>query len=116
MEWTGDPSELGACGINCGNCDIRLATENKEIAEHLAKGFSEKRIIPNATPDMFRCDSCRGDRSMHWSPNCFILECCVDDRGLQNCSRCPDFPCLKLEEWSTQNERYEKALNRLKSL
>ena len=116
MEWTGDPSELGACGINCGNCDIRLATENKEIAERLAKGFSEKGIIPNATPDMFRCDGCRGDRSMHWSANCGILACCVDDRGQEHCSECRDFPCTQLLEWSTQNERYEKALNRLKSL
>lgn len=116
MEWTGDPSELGACGINCGNCDIRLASDDKEIAERLATGLSEKGIIAYATPDMFRCDGCRGDRSMHWSADCGILACCVDDRGQENCSECRDFPCTQLLEWSTQNERYEKALNRLKSL
>ncbi len=116
MEWTGDVSELGACGINCGNCDIRLAPGNKEIAGRLAKGFSEKGIIPDATPYMFRCGGCRGDKENHWSANCWILKCCVDEKGYDNCSRCSDFPCSKLEEWSTQNERYVKAMNRLESL
>jgi len=116
MEWTGDPSELGACGINCSNCDIHLATNNEEIAQRLAKGFSEKGIIPDATPDMFKCGGCRGDRSMHWSEDCWILKCCVDDRGQENCSQCSDFPCGKLEEWSLENEKYEKAFNRLQSL
>ncbi|MBN2238308.1 MAG: DUF3795 domain-containing protein [Dehalococcoidales bacterium] len=107
---------IGACGINCGDCDIRLAGTNHEIAERLAKGFSEKGIIPDATPDMFRCDGCRGDRENHWSADCFILQCCVDDKGYDYCNRCPDFACDKLVEWSNQNERYVKALNRLREM
>ena len=106
----------GACGINCGNCDIRLATDNREIAERLAKGFSEKGIIPDATPEMFRCGGCHGDRSMHWSANCWILQCCVDDKSYQYCNQCSDFVCDGLEEWSQENERYAKALNRLREM
>lgn len=116
MKWTGDTSQLGACGIDCGNCDIKLATTDIAIASRLAKGFSEKGIIPDATPDMFRCDGCRGDRSEHWSADCWILKCCVDEKKLENCSQCSGFPCPELEEWSTENERYTLALDRLKSL
>lgn len=116
MENAGETMMLGACGINCGNCDIRLATENRTIAERLAKGFSEKGIIPDATPGMFRCDGCRGDREQHWSANCRILRCCIDDKGYQHFNQCSDFAGDRLVEWSKQNERYVKALNRLREM
>ena len=111
-----DEIMMGACGINCGNCDIKLATNDTAIAERLAKGFSEKGIIPDATPDMFRCDGCLGDRFTHWSANCWILQCCVDDKKLDNCSQCDSFTCKELEDWAEGNERYQKALDRLYSL
>jgi hypothetical protein len=30
------------------------------------------------------CISCRGNRATHWSADCQILKCCVDDKGLNN--------------------------------
>ena len=24
-----------------------------------------------------------GDRAKHWSPDCWILKCCVDEKGLE---------------------------------
>jgi hypothetical protein len=62
------------------------------------------------------CEGCTGDRSKHWSADCWILGCCVDDKGLENCSQCDEFPCSKLAKWSEQNERYQDALSRLKNL
>ena len=35
---------------------------------------------------------------MHWSPDCWILECCVDKKKLEFCYECEDFPCDKLTE------------------
>jgi len=68
------------------------------------------------------CKGCKGDRSVHWNINddgsvsCGILECCVDQRGLQFCSECVDFPCGRLIEWSKENEKYGEALTRLKAM
>lgn len=116
MKKTDKNAMIAACGLNCSTCGIHLAESNRETAERLAKDFSSKGIIADAKPEMFRCDGCRGDRSRHWSPDCWILKCAVDDKGLEYCSHCSDFPCSKLEEWSNEREGYKKALNYLKSM
>ena len=107
---------LGACGIDCGSCPIRLAQDDPEIAERLAKSFRDQGIISDAAPDMFHCDGCRGELVNHWSPNCRILECCVAQMGFDYCNECSNFPCDMLTEWSEQNEKHEEALNRLKEM
>jgi hypothetical protein len=52
----------------------------------------------------------------HWSADCWILQCCVDKKGLEFCSDCDEFPCEKLVEWSKGCEGYGKALERLKEM
>jgi hypothetical protein len=59
------------------------------------------------------CQGCRGDRSIHWSADCWILECCVDNRQLESCHECDLFPCDRLVTWSRQNASYTQALSRL---
>jgi len=66
------------------------------------------------------CNGCKGDRSVHWSVSddqmCWILECCVDQRGYVFCSQCEGFPCDRLTEWSKKNDGYAKAFARLKAM
>lgn len=59
------------------------------------------------------CLGCRGDRSTHWSLDCWILKCCVDERGPELCCEYHDFPCEQLGEWAAQSAGYTEALNRL---
>ena len=62
------------------------------------------------------CTGCLGDRATHWSSDCWILACCVDQRGRSNCSECELFACDRLVDWARQNERYIAALARLREL
>ena len=62
------------------------------------------------------CTGCRGDRSVHWSPDCWILKCCVDKKGLDFCHECDVFPCKQLDEWSMENKQYAQALERLQRM
>jgi len=62
------------------------------------------------------CLGCQGDRATHWSADCWILKCCVDDKGLEYCHECGDFACEPLVEWAAQNDRYTEALNRLRGM
>jgi len=62
------------------------------------------------------CTGCLGDRDTHWSADCWILDCCVDQRGLSNCSECDAFACDRLVDWAGQNEGYGAALARLRGL
>ncbi len=111
----GDDLMFAVCGLDCSVCDIYKATEDKSIAKRIANYFDEKRgeKIPL---EKIACAGCRGDRDRHWSPDCWILKCCADEKGLERCNLCDDFPCEKLVDWSRTHQGYKKALERLKSL
>lgn len=74
------------CGLHCGLCQLNQALHD----ENLRKALAEKR---NLQP----CTGCRsidghcpviGEQCATWA--------CSKQKGLEFCSECVDFPCLKL--------------------
>ncbi len=106
---------IGACGLICNECDIFQASSDPKIAQQIVDWFKKERGEKVSLEDI-RCLGCKGDRTKHWSPDCWILECCVDKKGLEFCYECVGFPCERLEEWAKGSKRYEEALNRLKEM
>ncbi len=106
---------IAPCGIDCAKCDILAATDDPKIAQHISDWFKQE-MNKDIDPKDIRCAGCREDRDKHWSADCWILKCCVDDRGLQYCFQCDEFPCEKLVKWSQQDEGYGRALQRLKDM
>ena len=106
---------MAVCGIICSKCDMYEATYNPEIAKNIADWFKKERN-EDVKPEDIHCTGCKGDRSTHWSADCWILQCCVDQKGLEYCNECDVFPCGKLVEWSKGCEGYGKALSRLKEM
>jgi hypothetical protein len=104
---------IAGCGLVCGECDIQQALNDPRLAQEIADWLSDK-TGKEVDPGTIRCEGCRGPRERHWSPDCWILKCCVDDRGLESCNACRDFPCQALEEWAATSARYSEALERLK--
>ena len=111
-----DESKLmAACGIDCAVCDIRLAPGDEAVRQRIVDWFRDARHR-EVKPEDIHCSWCKGDRAAHWSADCWILRCCVDERGLEFCSDCEDFPCRRLVEWAGQDEGYGRALERLKEM
>jgi hypothetical protein len=106
---------IAPCGLDCGVCDIRLAPQKPELAEHLTQWLKE-RGYPDAEPGWFHCAGCPGDRVDHWSVDCWILKCCVDEHAMRHCSDCAEFVCERLESWAARSPKYGAALERLKSV
>jgi len=106
---------IAACGLNCSECDIFRAPNNPEIAQEIVDWFKKEKDTEVKIEDI-RCLGCKGDRKKHWSPDCWILKCCVDKKGLEFCNQCADFPCEKLDQWAKGSKGYEEALNRLKEM
>jgi putative nucleotidyltransferase with HDIG domain len=106
---------IAVCGLLCSECDIRKAASDPETAQRIADWFQEERSV-EVDPSDVHCDGCRGERERHWSPECWILTCCVDTRGLDRCSECEDFPCEGLRDWAATSTRYADALERLKKM
>ena len=113
---------IAACGLNCETCEIRLAPFDSAAADVIVKWYksqgwlAEDEGMAEVIERKMYCTGCLGNRDTHWSADCWILECCVDQHRLENCSQCPDFPCERLVEWSEGDASYRDALVRLKQL
>jgi hypothetical protein len=114
---------IAVCGIDCTNCPLLKASlGDVHAAEGLARWWRSEGWLKEdeGAAEVLRggphCLGCRGERSRHWSANCWILKCCVDDRGLAFCNECDDFACEQLVEWAAQNDSYTEALNRLRRM
>ncbi|MCK4421756.1 DUF3795 domain-containing protein [candidate division WOR-3 bacterium] len=106
---------IAVCGLDCSVCDIFQASNNTEIARKIVDWFKKERKVEVKIEDIC-CSGCKGDRTKHWSPDCWILKCCVDKKGLEFCYECEYFPCEKLNEWAEGSEKYGEALSRLKEM
>ena len=112
---------MAPCGLDCSGCDLYRAVSDEKAAESLVPWFRHEgwlKAEEGAREIMCRgpyCKSCRGDRSVQWSGDCAIRQCCTDERHLQFCSDCAEFPCEKLVSWA-QPPHHAQALNRLKSM
>lgn len=113
---------IAVCGLNCGSCDIRKVPEDPDAAQCVVAWFKkegwlqEDEGVDEVLEQGMYCKGCRDNRTIHWSPDCWILQCCVDKRGHTFCCECEEFPCKDLEEWAQQDEGYTEALKRLKEM
>ncbi len=65
---------IGCCGIACGLCP-----------RYYTAGVS-------------KCPGCGGAGFEDKHPPCFVKTCCAEKNGLEVCSQCAGFPCLKYED------------------
>ncbi|NIQ04453.1 MAG: DUF3795 domain-containing protein [Candidatus Korarchaeota archaeon] len=114
---------ISPCGLDCEPCPIRRLsfdeTASKEVIDwYKRQGWLKKEEgREEAIKQGMYCKGCRSDRNdVHWSPDCFILECCVDKKNLDFCYECEEFPCDRLIKWSEETEQYQEALENLKRI
>jgi hypothetical protein len=117
-----DNSMMGACGLDCESCEIRLAPTDPAAGKVVVDWFkregwlSDGEGMAQVIERKMYCTGCLGDRAVHWSGDCWILNCCIDQRGHCNCSQCEAFACSRLVDWAKQNDGYGAALARLRQL
>jgi hypothetical protein len=82
------------CGLACFDCVVYLANEDEDLREMLSKQFG----IP---AEKIGCDGCRGVEG-----KCPVVpvECrvypCAEEKGVNFCCDCPDFPCDLLHPYA----------------
>lgn len=113
---------MAPCGIDCAACNLFRAPIDEQAAGALVGWFRKAgwlKADEGAQEIMRRgpyCNGCRGDRSVQWSGNCTIRQCCIDTRKLQHCSDCSEFPCDKLVAWGKSPPHHAAALARLSAM
>ena len=87
-----DAKLVAPCGLFCGACPVFKASGDSALAQKLAQTLG----IP---PEQVNCLGCRAEKGhikIMGEPVCPTYQCCIEQRGLQFCYQCEDFPCLKL--------------------
>ena len=122
METRDKGEMLAACGLDCGPCPIRRIPFDPEAAAKMVGWFREMGWLKEAEGvaevierGMY-CKGCQGDRSVHWTDNCTIMLCCVDEKHKQHCGECAELmSCDKLEAFaSDEHVHHQEAVNRLR--
>ena len=79
---------VAACGLICRDCSIRKAPFDSEAAQEVVAWFRSmdwlkegEGLVEILEREMY-CKGCHEDRSLQWAPECWILVCCADQKGL----------------------------------
>ncbi|MHB1357242.1 MAG: DUF3795 domain-containing protein [Anaerolineae bacterium] len=115
--------EIACCGLVCNECSIYLLPTDRSVQDKMIPWFkaqgwlkAEEGLAEVVERKMY-CKGCHTDRTdVHWSADCAILTCCVDEHKLENCSQCDAFVCERLTTWAGTDARYNRALERLRGL
>ena len=81
---------IAYCGLDCEQCDARIATLNNDNAlrEKVAKLWSEMNGV-EITPEMINCEGCRADgvKTPFCDSLCPIRQCALS-KAFETCGNC----------------------------
>jgi len=83
---------IACCGIDCENCDARIATVNNdnELREKTAQKWRVMYNVPEITAESINCMGCRTDGSkVAHCVECEIRNC-VKEKGFNTCGDCAE--------------------------
>ena len=89
---------IACCGIDCENCDARIATEadDNTLREETAKKWCEMFGTPDITAESINCTGCRtaGAKFGH----CAVCEIrnCATGKGFGTCGECADLDTCQI--------------------
>ena len=85
---------ISPCGLYCGSCPLYRVGSDETLRKKIAEGQGippEKVLV---------CAGCRPSRGLipvlGLESVCETYSCAVNDRKVEFCYECEDFPCLKL--------------------
>ena len=108
---------LGCCGMDCGSCEARRATERNdmEALSNIAVAEESRGGGSFILPSRMRCTGCTepGAKSVACG-GCRVRMCALQN-GIPHCGFCEEFPCdLGDAIWEALPE-YKKNLERIRS-
>jgi hypothetical protein len=86
------------CGIHCGMCPLNKALADEKLRETLAQRM-------NVPLEKAACQGCRAIKG-----HCPVIDeqcatyVCAQEKGIEFCFDCPEFPCSKLMPCSDRSE------------
>ena len=89
------PETASFCGVFCRSCPLYIGTEEEpERLEMLSERMGK-------TTDELSCRGCRSDKVSYYCADCNLKKC-AENRMLDTCSQCPDYPCSELRKFQSE--------------
>ena len=90
---------IAPCGLYCGACTIRFATEQKDtvLLKTISSSVEDYLGHPVEIKDL-ECEGCLSDIVSVVCRECQIRDC-VLSKGLNHCSECNEGPCQKIVDF-----------------
>lgn len=100
QEYKDDRRLAAPCGLYCGACSIRSAVgrNDSKLIQQIADGLALYLGHPVAVEDL-NCDGCLSAVRAAPCRECAIRDCAAA-KGIDWCSRCPDFPCQIITDFN----------------
>ena len=106
--------DMGYCGIDCSNCEIKKAALDPKFADKLVQEW--RKSNPDANRFWFRCLGCKGKADVCWGADCGI-RICADNKGVEHCAQCPEFKCSLIIKFENDEHRHHTdAIRKLEGL
>ena len=96
---------IACCGIDCGNCDARIATvaNDSDLKEKTAQKWREMYNSPNITAETINCMGCRTDGIKFGFCNECEIRKCVYGKGFNTCGNCTELDTCQIVGFVLQN-------------
>jgi hypothetical protein len=78
------------CGLDCFNCEVH---ENN-VTDEMRKMFSANTGL---SPEKVQCKGCRDQKGERLGMSLCETYKCVNEKGVEFCHECDEFPCQKLQ-------------------
>jgi hypothetical protein len=106
----------GRCGLFCGHCEIYIAysTNNLTAQKRIARAYSETKG-KTIQPVQVKCLGCKGTSSSLWRSSCQV-RLCAEEKGLEFCYQCREFPCDTLQSLFEVNPQARENLRTISKI
>jgi hypothetical protein len=101
---------IAYCGLNCAECPAFKATQanDDKLRAECARTWSIQ-YKHDIKPDQINCTGCKSTgQKFFFCRICGVAKCAVE-RGLNNCTKCPDAPCEKLQDMMAIDPNVKKS-------
>jgi hypothetical protein len=91
---------IAYCGLHCNECEMFKATQAKDYEQkkQIAKRWSDQGEI-KFKPEDIDCEGCKSDVLSGWCRKICKIRPCAEERKVETCAHCNDYPCGKLKEF-----------------
>ncbi|MCL1859816.1 MAG: DUF3795 domain-containing protein [Oscillospiraceae bacterium] len=119
--------KLAACGTDCNKCAAYKVTMEKDLkeAEKFVEWYRGQGWIgenEGAEAVLMKNPICTGCWNItddcFWKCGCGSIDfrICCEERKINHCGECDDFPCEHYKKWVEMTPYHEKAMDYLLSL